>query len=66
VLCCRKYKITATSTKGSFDSQHASANPNKNKLFVPYLQTKENVRTAYVKQQKEQLNAQHALYGKPR
>jgi hypothetical protein len=39
LLCCRKYKITATSTKRSIISQHASAYPNKIKLVLPYLET---------------------------
>jgi hypothetical protein len=42
-------------------SQYASANPTTNKLFVSYLETKENgltaVHTAYVKPPTEQLNA---------
>jgi hypothetical protein len=45
------------------------ASPTKNKLFVSYLETKENgltaVRTLYVKPQIEQLNAQRTLYAKP-
>jgi hypothetical protein len=34
LLSCREHKVTATSTKISFISQHASANPTTNKLFV--------------------------------
>jgi hypothetical protein len=45
-LCCRKYKVTATSTNSSFISQHTSAIPNTIKLLFPYLETKENELTA--------------------
>jgi hypothetical protein len=36
LLCCRKYKVTATSTNISFVSQQASAKPNTIKLLVLY------------------------------
>jgi hypothetical protein len=56
--------------QSSFILKHASANPTTNKLFVPYLETIENRLTAThmvrVKPQREQLNAQHTLHGKPR
>jgi hypothetical protein len=42
LLSCRKYKVTAKSTKSTFISQHASANPTTNKLLISYLETKEN------------------------
>jgi hypothetical protein len=53
-----------------FISKHTSANPNTVKLFVPYLETRENELTAegmaYIKPQIEQLNAQHTFCVEPR
>jgi hypothetical protein len=69
LLCCRKYKVTATSTNSSFISKHTSTNPNTIKLLVPCLETKENKLTpectVYAKLQIGLLNAQRTFYVVP-